>query len=80
MLSVRKDGRGWIFGMAVATTALCLTRPYRNLLLSASDFAEGGESDTCKGFMFGIKFHVTLGIAVAIIAIAVTLITRMIIR
>ena len=77
MLSVRKDGSGWIFGTAVAMTALCLTRAYRNLLLNASDVAGGGESDAFKEFMFGLKFHVALGIAVAIIALAVTLITWM---
>jgi len=68
---------GWIFGTAVAMTALCLTRHYRNLLLNASDVAGGGESDAFKEFMFGLKFHVALGIAVAIIALAVTLITWM---
>lgn len=68
---------GWIFGGAVAMTAITLALHLREFVFSANDFVMGGDSDGFEKFEFGLKFHVLPGIAVAVIALAVTIVARL---
>lgn len=66
---------GWIFGSAVAWTSIIFALHYRDFLLRLDDFAAVGGSDTVENFSYGLKFHVYPGLAVAFVALTVTIVT-----
>jgi len=65
----------WIFGSAVAWTSITFAVHYRALLYGVTDLGEPGGSDALGDFTFGLKFHVYPGIAIALVALAVTMVT-----
>ena len=64
----------WIFGSAVAWTAIRFAAHYRDFVLRADDFVGGGGDEALESLWFGLRFHVYPGIVVALAALAVSVV------
>jgi hypothetical protein len=67
---------GWIFGGAVAFTAITLTVYYRDFILSVGDFVGGADSQALDDFRFAVKFRVLPPGVIAVVALLLTITAR----